>query len=142
MGTVPAVPSKRCAAALPVVVSVEKVTQIMESRALASSHERRKLQRLKSRDSFVTSTAGEFSLVNLCPTGISIQGSGVRFLEAGQHHVFVVTDRSQTFEVTGEVRWTRFDDNGEEPRAGIAFIDILSVEPEGLWAGVCRDYSA
>jgi hypothetical protein len=113
----------------------------VDSRASESSGERRKLQRLRSRESFVTSTAGEFKLVDVCPTGISIQGSAVRFLEPGQHHVFVVTDRGQAFEVTGEVRWTRLADDGEEPRAGVAFIDILSVEPEGLWAGICRDYT-
>ena len=113
----------------------------MDSKASAASRERRKLQRLRSRNSFVTSTAGEFKLVDVCPTGISIRGDSVSSLEVGQRHMFVVTDRDQTFEVMGEVRWTRFADEDEEPRAGVAFIDILSVEPKGLWAGVCRDYS-
>ena len=113
------------------------------SRASESMSERRKLQRLKSRDSFVTSTAGEFELVDLCPTGMSIRGKGVDALDVGQQHMFVVTDRGQTFEVTGEIRWTKMDEeDSSRPRAGVAFIDILHAEPHGLWAGVCRDYSA
>jgi hypothetical protein len=57
--------------------------------------------------------------------------------------VFVVRDRGQTFEVTGEIRWTKMDaEEADRPRAGIAFVDILHAEPHGLWAGICRDYSS
>ena len=104
--------------------------------------ERRKLQRLPSRDSFVTSTAGEFELLNLCPNGLAIRGPGVNDIKVGQQHLFVVTDRGQTFEVAGEVRWTTHEaEGGGSEKAGIAFVDVLSAEPHGLWAGVCRHHS-
>lgn len=112
-----------------------------DPRTSASPPERRRLQRLKSRDSFVASTAGEFALVDVCPTGISISGDTVASLEVGQQHIFVVTDRGQIFEVVGEIRWVHPDDMRGNSRAGVAFVDIISVEPEGLWAGVCAHYA-
>lgn len=115
----------------------------MVSRASNRSSERRKLQRLSSKQSFVTSTAGEFDLLNVCPTGIGVRGPAVKALAPGQQHLFVVTDRGQTFEVAGEVKWKSTDsDNQSQALAGVAFTEVFHAERRGLWAGVCRDYSS
>ena len=109
----------------------------IDLRPFVETSERRKLQRLPARDAAVTSTAGELDLVNLCPTGMAVSGRVPRSLDVGQQHFFVVQDRGQTFELTGEVRWLKPDQTGRSA-AGIAFTEILRADTRGLWAGVTR----